>query len=104
MHEGLAGYVTVRGGGYFFVPGMTTLRYLAGGPTPAPRPEEVKPVPRPPSKADAVRVVALMRFSLLIAALLAIFPLSLLSRAHRSSRWWRRCSSLAGHGSWRWSP
>ena len=29
--EGLPGFITVRGGAYFFLPGLRALRYLAAG-------------------------------------------------------------------------
>ena len=33
--EGLGGFVTIRGGAYFFLPGVTALRYLAATNPPA---------------------------------------------------------------------
>lgn len=75
---GLARYVTVKGGGYFFLPGLTALRYLAGETERKPRAAAWEPAPLAPTTGDVVRFLSLTRFSLLLAAILALSPLSLL--------------------------
>jgi Dyp-type peroxidase family len=75
--RGLPRFVTVRGGAYFFLPSLTTLRYLAGlgrasktgGATTAPRATAVS------SRSDRLRALYLARFPLLLAAALALTPL-----------------------------
>jgi Dyp-type peroxidase family len=74
--SGLGRYVTVRGGGYFFLPSLTALRYLAGAPAPQPR-VPWHPVPASLSGAEWIRFLSLTRFSILLAALLAALPLTL---------------------------
>jgi len=75
---GLQQYVTVRGGAYFFLPSMTALRYLAGaGPANRPPRQAWQPAPAPLTWRERVRFVFLARFPLLLAAVLAAFPLLL---------------------------
>ena len=91
-------YVTVRGGGYFFLPSLTTLRYLAGVASPAPPVRGWEPAPRAASRADIVRLLAHGRFSFLLATVLALAPLALfidnpglralLEPMFRFNAWW----------------
>lgn len=76
---GLTQFVTVKGGGYFFLPSLTALHYLAEMPMPrAPRSLEWQPAPPALTGRDRVRLLFLSRFSLLLALTLIALPLSLL--------------------------
>ena len=90
--EGLSRFVTVVGGGYFFMPGMRALRYLARlEPAALPRVAAVPEAalvaePRQSSLRSAfgivmtalplIRLLWAIRFPLLVAALLVLLPLA----------------------------
>jgi Dyp-type peroxidase family len=77
---GLAPFVTVKGGGYFFLPGLTALRFLAGMEPVAPKAHPQRAAARP-SGSDRLRQLFLSRFPILLAAVLALAPLSLAGNA-----------------------
>jgi Dyp-type peroxidase family len=73
---GLARFVTVKGGGYFFLPSLTALRYLAGLPAVHPQAQAaLEPVPL--SKGEWVRFLVLARVPILLGVVLAAAPLML---------------------------
>jgi len=75
---GLDRFVTVRGGAYFFLPSLTALRCLADLPAaPPPRPEWV-PTPQRLNRFEWIRFAFLVRFPILLAAVVALAPVALL--------------------------
>ncbi len=75
---GLARFVTVRGGAYFFLPSLTALRYLARLPAAAPRRQEWVPTPQRLNRFEWVRFLFVVRFPILLVAALVAAPFSLL--------------------------
>lgn len=82
---GLQRYVTVRGGGYFFLPSLTALRFLAGAAAPARRRTAWTPAPARLTKTEWVRFLFLTRFSILLALVLAIAPLTIVGTSGLSA-------------------
>ena len=72
----LTQFVRVKGGGYFFLPSLSALHYLAHTPKPGPRLTEWQPAPPALTGRDRVRLLFLSRFSLLLALALIALPLS----------------------------
>jgi Dyp-type peroxidase family len=71
---GLSQFVTVKGGGYFFLPSLTALRYLAHLPAAGPR-REWTPQPQNLSSWEWVRFLFIVRFQMLFALILGAAPL-----------------------------
>ncbi|HTG88785.1 MAG TPA: hypothetical protein VL914_01280 [Vicinamibacterales bacterium] len=71
---GLASFVTVRGGAYFFLPSLTALRYLAHLPAAPPPRAEWEPTPQRLNIFEWIRFALLVRFPMLLAAVLIGIP------------------------------
>jgi Dyp-type peroxidase family len=83
---GLQRFVTVKGGGYFFMPSLTALRYLAvDAPRVPARTMVWKPEPPKLTRTEWIRFLFLTRSSILLALLLAGAPLALLERSGLST-------------------
>jgi Dyp-type peroxidase family len=88
--EGLSRFVSVAGGGYFFLPGMSALRYLAHlEPRALLQPADAAAIPAPPPSVPSplrsafavvaavlptIRLLWAIRFPLLLAVLLVVLP------------------------------
>jgi Dyp-type peroxidase family len=72
---GLSPFVTVKGGGYFFLPSLTALRYLAHLPAPRSQPSVWSPEEAPLTKSEWVRFLFLARFPVLLGVVLVAAPL-----------------------------
>ncbi len=81
MLPGLARFVTVRGGAYFFLPSLTALRYLAALPAAPPPRTEWVPTPQRLNRFEWIRFASFVRFPILLAAVLALVPFTLLGNS-----------------------